>query len=254
VFLPHHFEGDFVMVDKNKIHIGTSGWHYDDWIGFFYPEGMVARDYLKHYTKTFKTVEINNTFYQLPQKSTVKDWGDIVPKEFSFAPKASRYITHMKKLKDPEQSTKKFFDSLTPIKKNTGPILFQLPPRFKYNHERLEQFLESLPNDHRYAFEFRDEDWFNDKSVELLKKYNAAFCIYYIGDRESPKELTADFSYIRYHGPDGLGQGYYSEDNLKKFADEINTFVEQGCEIYAYFNNDNGGNAPQNAQSLLSMF
>jgi len=235
------------------IHIGTSGWDYQHWLGPFYPDNYTEKEFLKHYARHFSTVEVNNTFYHLPKDSTIVAWTEAVPENFIFAVKASRYITHMKKLIDPEQSTTLFFERIQRFKNKLGPILFQLPPRFAFNPDRLEAFLKVLPVDYKYTFEFRDPSWFNSVTYNLLSKHNAAFCIYYLGNYHSPKETTADFVYIRYHGPIKLGSGLYNYENLIEFSDEIKSFFSQGKEIFCYFNNDEAGYAVRNAVELQQM-
>src|ERR1043166_2126398 len=159
------------------IHIGTSGWNYRHWFGRFYPEHPGQSDLLSFYAKYFDTVEINNTFYHLPKVKTFTAWRETVSENFIFALKASRFLTHMKKLKAPKTSSKKLFNRMEKLGETLGPILFQLPPGWSRNHERLEKFLESLPARHRYVFEFRDPSWLIPEINELLKKHNAAFCI-----------------------------------------------------------------------------
>lgn len=186
-----------------RIHIGTSGWHYEHWVGPFYPEAVPAEDYLSFYAERFAAVEVNNTFYQLPARETLVSWRDGTPGDFLFACKASRYITHMKKLKDPRDSLRRFFEVVEALDPKLGPILFQLPPRWHVDVERLEGFLEALPAGRRYAFEFRDESWFAAEVYDALARHNAAFCIYDLAGRRSPVEVTADFAYVRLHGSYG---------------------------------------------------
>jgi len=148
------------MPKKSRIHIGTSGWSYDHWVGPFYPDGLSGDEFLGHYAKSFRTVEINNSFYHMPEKKTLRRWARTVPDNFMFSLKASRYITHMKRLKDPRKPVSKFLKTAEALGDKLGPVLFQLPPKWRVNRERLESFLESLPGGHRYAFELRDPSWF----------------------------------------------------------------------------------------------
>src|SRR5512139_3472241 len=150
------------------IHIGTSGWHYHHWRGPFYPEDMSSEEFLSHYARSFQTVEINNTFYQLPSSETLAAWRDGTPRQFLFACKASRYITHMKKLADPAQTTARFFEAIQILGPKLGPVLFQLPPRWHANVDRLRTFLRSLPKTFRFAFEFRDSSWFGPATYAAL--------------------------------------------------------------------------------------
>ena len=238
------------MAKERKIHIGTSGWHYKHWQGPFYPKDVPTERYLEYYSKLFHTVEINNTFYNLPDKKTIREWRESVPAEFIFSVKASRYITHMKKLKDPRKPVEKFIDTVKLLKDKLGPILFQLPPRWRVNPERLETFVESLPSSYRYAFEFRDPSWFDSRIYEILEKYNKSFCIYEIGGLTSPRIVTADFVYIRLHGPDGPYRGQYKTDVLREWAGELSRWKSQDKDIYFYFDNDEAGYAPQDAMRL----
>ncbi len=242
------------MTEKKKIHIGTSGWHYKHWKGAYYPEDMDSAEFLQFYMNDFHTAEINNSFYQLPEKKTLKHWRETVGDSFIFSVKASRYITHMKKLKDPKDAVSKFMDRIVELRETLGPILFQLPPKWGCNPERLESFLAALPSGKRYAFEFRDESWFDNRVYEILTDHNAAFCIYDYDRRLSPKKVTSDFVYIRLHGPDGPYQGQYSIDQLKGWAGAIAAWAKQGKDIFCYFDNDQVGYAAQDARKLAAMF
>lgn len=240
--------------NKPKLHIGTSGWNYKHWKENFYPGDIKESRLFSYYIKNFSTVEINNSFYHLPKKETFEDWSKQAPDGFVFSVKASRYITHMKKLKDPQEATKKFFDAVDGLGSKLGPILFQLPPYWKANPERLESFLKQLPSSkksgYKYVFEFRDDSWFSSEVKNILEKYNAAFCIYDLEQNLSPLWVTADFVYIRLHGPDGAYQGKYSQDQLEEWRDR---FREWNKTVYCYFDNDEEGYAPQNALELKNM-
>lgn len=209
---------------------------------------------LSFYRQYFDTVEINNTFYQLPALSTFEDWRDNSSENFCFAIKASRYITHMKKLKDPESSIKNFFSRVELLDRKLGPILFQLPPRWKLNHHRLEEFLRVLPKQHRYVFEFRDESWIVPQVFNLLGQYNAALCIHDLGTMRTPIEITADFTYVRFHGPGNAKySGSYPAKQLQAWARRINDGWKHLSSIYLYFNNDIGGWAVKNAIALKKL-
>jgi uncharacterized protein YecE (DUF72 family) len=236
-----------------KIHIGTSGWHYDHWKGPFYPENLSSEEMLPHYADYLQTVEINNTFYHLPQKATLKRWKDAVPADFIFAIKGSRYITHMKKLKDPSGGVPALLEVIRVLGKKMGPILFQLPPRWRINLKRLDTFLHFLPRDFRYVFEFRDSSWFTDGTYGTLGKWGAAFCIYHLAGQLSPKEVTTDFVYIRLHGPKGAYKGQYERKTLSGWAGAFSSWQRQGKEIFCYFDNDQGGYAAQDALRLQKM-
>lgn len=234
-------------------HIGTSGWHYKDWSGPFYPGGLAEKDFLEYYAQRFHTVEINHSFYQLPKKETLKTWKDMVPSDFIFAVKASRYITHMKKLKDAEKSVIPLLKRVEVLGDRLGPILFQLPPRWRFNLERFYDFLEFLPADFRYAFEFRDTGWQDPRAYEAMKMMGVAFCIYDLNGYLSPKEITADFVYIRLHGPDGAYRGQYDASTLSGWAGAFSAWMRQGMEIFCYFDNDEAGYAAMNALQLQGM-
>jgi uncharacterized protein YecE (DUF72 family) len=238
---------------STNIHIGTSGWHYEHWMGTFYPQDVPKKDFLAYYKKHFQAVEINNSFYQLPRKETLVQWRDTVPDNFVFAVKASRYITHMKKLKDPAVTLSQFLDAVKPLDGKLGPILFQLPPKWRFDRERFYDFLEALPDEHRYAFEFRDPSWEDTAVYEGLTEVGAAFCMYDLDGRMSPKAVTADFIYIRLHGPDGAYKGQYATSTLSGWAGAISTWFNEGREIFCFFDNDEAGYAAQDALRLQKM-
>jgi uncharacterized protein YecE (DUF72 family) len=238
---------------RGLIHIGTSGWSYRDWRGTFYDPSAPPRDHLAFYARHFTTVEVNNTFYRLPKIETLQSWRDTVPANFIFAIKASRYMTHMKRLSDPEQSISRFFDRIEALGDRLGPILFQCPPRWHINVDRLEAFLRQLPRDHRYAFEFRDPTWFDREVYYLLSQHRVAFCVYDLAGTQSPMVTTTDMVYVRFHRPAGKDTWEYDRDTLVGWAESIVTWVDAGLSIYCYFNNDPGGAAPQNAQDLLEL-
>jgi uncharacterized protein YecE (DUF72 family) len=233
-----------------NIYIGTSGWHYSHWIGPFYPKDLSKDQQLAFYTRSFHTVELNTTFYHLPKVSTVEQWLANTPKNFLFACKGSRYITHMKKLKDPEQSVKRFLEVVTVLNRKLGPILFQLPPSFKINAPRLEEFLGALPDTFRYTFEFREESWFAQPVYDVLHKYRASFCIYNLAGRWSPEIITSNFVYIRLHGPGNAYQGNYADHVLRDWAEKCRKWALSGKDVYCYFDNDQNAYAANNALTL----
>jgi uncharacterized protein YecE (DUF72 family) len=238
---------------QGKIHIGTSGWHYKHWIGTFYPAGTKPREQFKLYQQTFNTVEINNSFYRLPLPETFKSWRTNTPRNFLFVVKASRYITHQKKLTEPQETIRKFFKNVKFLKEKLGPILFQLPPSWKVNAARLKSFLITLPDKFRYVFEFRDPTWYTSEVLELLEEFNCAFCIYELGGHQSPLHVTADFVYVRLHGPGEKYQGSYSDEQLKNWAEQCRLWQHQGRDVFVYFDNDQLGYAAFNAQSLKKL-
>jgi uncharacterized protein YecE (DUF72 family) len=238
---------------STQLHIGTSGWHYQHWKSLFYPKNLSEKDFLKFYAKHFTTAEINNTFYQLPEAKTFCNWRDSVPQGFVFAVKASRYITHMKKLKDSKQPLLSLFRKIDILDEKLGPVLFQLPPNWHVNAERLGSFLKLLPDDYRYTFEFRDTSWFCPEIYDMLENYGVAFCIYDLNEVLTPKKITADFIYIRLHGPDRKYKGDYSTSVLAGWAGAFSTWSRKNKEIYCYFDNDEKGFAAKNALQLKKM-
>jgi uncharacterized protein YecE (DUF72 family) len=236
------------------IRIGTSGYHYKHWVGPFYPPKTPPSQMLAFYVQQFDTLELNNTFYRLPTIEAFESWRDSTSENFIFAVKASRFITHNKKLKDPENALDNILARAEHLGKKLGAVLFQLPPRWKMNIERLEALLEILPREHRYAFEFRELSWMTPEVNRLLRRYNAAFCIYELAGYHSPCHITADFTYVRLHGPDaGKYQGSYSEQKLRAWAKRIAEWSEKLKAIYVYFDNDQAGYAALNAQELKEM-
>lgn len=235
---------------KAKIYIGTSGWQYKHWRSTFYPEQVKSKDHLFYYQNYFETVEINSSFYRLPTKETFIKWREAVPQKFVYAVKANRFITHMKKLADPVDSLDLMLANITGLEDKLGPLLFQLPPGWKINSERFENFLSSLPKGLRCVFEFRNETWYDPQIYGLLEKYGCAFCIYELAGHLSPLKITADFVYIRLHGPGNKYQGSYDEPALQKWAQLCREWLDKGKDVYLYFDNDEMGYAAFNAKRL----
>ena len=234
--------------------IGTSGWSYKHWRGPFYPSGMgKGADQLRFYVERFDTVEVNGTFYRLIEADTFRRWHEATPSGFVFACKGSRFLTHMKRLKDTGQGVTRFFERVEALEDKLGPIVFQLPGRFKPDRDRLAAFIEALPRPHRYAFEFRDPSWFQPGVLEALAARNVALCLYEFAGQEAPLEVTADFVYIRLHGPDGPYQGSYGDQALRPWAKRIGAWTKQGRDVYCYFDNDDRGFAPKNALRLKEL-
>lgn len=233
-----------------EVRIGTSGWHYKHWAGPFYPPKLPASRMLSFYLERFNTVEINNSFYRLPSEKAFAAWRDGTPPNFRFAVKGSRFITHNKKLKDPAPALDRLLPCVEVLGDKLGPILFQLPPQWQLNLERLEAFLQVLPRHHRYAFEFRNQTWNIKPVYELLRRFNAAYCIFHLAGFESPHEITADFAYVRCHGPGGKYQGSYSDADLKEWAARIQAWRRRLKAIYVYFDNDEAGYAARDALRL----
>jgi uncharacterized protein YecE (DUF72 family) len=233
-----------------RVHIGTSGWHYPHWRGSFYPSDLTAARMLRYYAERFDTVEINNSFYRLPTAAALEGWCRETPGDFCFAVKASRYITHNLKLKHPKQAEQKFLSQIEGLGRRLGPILFQLPPDWKINLGRLDEFLRGLPRRRRYTFEFRNPTWHVAEVYDTLRHHQAALCIYEIAGFQCPIEVTADFTYVRLHGPGNKYQGDYAESTLCTWAERIQNWRNELTDIFLYFDNDQSGFAAKNALEL----
>ena len=232
------------------IRVGTSGWHYKHWRGDFYPQDLPSSRMLSHYVQHFDTVELNNSFYRLPTEAAFQAWRDSVPQDFVFAVKASRFITHHIKLKDPLQAVQNLIPRAENLGRKLGPFLFQLPPGWRVNVERLQGLLAVLPRRHLYAFEFRDNSWHTAGVLDLLRRNNAALCLFHLAGFSSPAEITADFAYVRLHGPGGKYQGSYSDAELRSWAARINEWSGKLKAIYVYFDNDQAAYAAHDAARL----
>lgn len=239
----------------SKIYIGTSGYSYPHWVDVFYPEDLSQGKWLEFYAQHFNTVELNVTFYRLPQEKAFEGWYKKTPKDFLFVVKGSRFITHVKKLTDSEEPLDLLISRAKLLKEKLGIILWQLPPTLKADRRRLEKFLVLCSQFKvcRQAFEFRHQSWFVDEIYELLKKYNLALCI-----ADSPtwplvEEITADFTYLRFHGGKELYGSNYSDRELKNWASKIKKWQKKNLDIYCYFNNDAYGYAVSNAKTLKKL-
>lgn len=224
------------MPEMQRIHVGTSGWYYDHWKGCFYPDNLSKNDFLEFYSRHFTTLEINHSFYQLPPGKLLAKLRESVPDPFVFSVKANRYITYIKKLKDARASLVPFLKRMDILGDKLGPILFQLPPQWSCNCERLEQFLKSLPAGRRYVFEFRDAGWFNPEIFDLLTAHNAALSIFQVGSKTSPRIITADFVYIRLQGHRMTRE--CDPHLLSEWAQMLIAFAEKGKELFCYFDGD----------------
>jgi uncharacterized protein YecE (DUF72 family) len=239
-----------VRIGSARVHIGTSGWHYKHWIGDFYPPRFPAAKMLAWYAREFYTVEINNSFYRLPEEKTFKDWAATVPPGFLFAVKASRFLTHIKRLKDAKDPIDLFFSRARHLGPHLGPVLFQLPPKWKADTGRLRDFLQVLPTNYSYAVEFRDDTWYAQEVYRLLQQHNVALCLHDWHSEPWAQEITANFSYLRFHGTGGRYAGNYPDHLLNEWAHKIQSWAGRLNEFYVYFNNDVGGHAIRNARSL----
>jgi uncharacterized protein YecE (DUF72 family) len=232
------------------IRIGTSGWHYSHWSGPFYPAELPKNKWLEFYSRHFDTVEINNTFYHQPKLQTFKNWQKQAPKNFLFTVKANRFITHIKRLKDVEEPLERFFTGAQLLKKNLGPILYQLPPSMHKDLDRLKAFLPILPEGRIAVLEFRHDSWYCEDTYKLLDKFNTGFCIHDLIGKESPRIVTGNVAYIRFHGTQGRYSGSYSKTQLRAWAKWLKEQTSRVQSIYAYFNNDVAGHAIKNAKTL----
>lgn len=236
--------------------IGTSGYNYPHWWnGVFYPSNLPQRQWLEFYARSFNTVELNVTFYRLPKKEVFEGWYKRTPKGFSFAVKGSRWITHIKRLKDCREPLALLLDQASGLKEKMGVLLWQLPPRFPFEKERFEAFcvlLSTLPRSKgiRHAFEFRDESWFCRECFRMLEEFQFGFCISHGSGLPYIERVTSDFVYLRLHGGEVLYGSNYSEKELKAWASKIEGWVRERRDVFVYFNNDAYGFATQNALSL----
>ncbi|PWT86667.1 MAG: DUF72 domain-containing protein [Blastocatellia bacterium] len=240
------------QVTGSTILIGCSGWQYRHWRGDFYPQKLPLDRWLEYYASRFDTVEINNTFYRLPEGVTFGQWRRRVPRGFVFAVKASRFLTHMKKLKDPEDALALFFCRARALGPSMGPVLYQLPPRWPVNIERLRVFLRKLPKNRLHALEFRDVSWYGDTVIDLMKRYKIALCLHDMQGSASHRLTTAPFVYLRFHGTAKYA-GSYDDETLEGWADWLSDQARAGLCVYVYFNNDVGGHAPRDAARLQAM-
>lgn len=247
------------MAHRSRLYVGTSGWNYYDWREEFYPSELKARDYLGYYARHFRTVEVNYSFYHQPTPRTYRNWAAQVPEDFLFALKASRFVTHTRRLRDAGAAWRRFLDNALELGERLGPILLQLPPSFRPDPNVLQDFLEAharleSARGIRLAFEFRHAGWFDEAVHALLRGHGAALVR---GHSQryplAPPVETADFVYLRFHGPGRLFASSYTDEALAAWAAEIRRSLERGKAAFAYFNNDVQGFALRNARTLLRM-
>ncbi|MBO0860514.1 MAG: DUF72 domain-containing protein [Chloracidobacterium sp.] len=236
---------------KGKIHIGCSGWNYDDWRGRFYPKDTPKKRWFEFYAETFDTVEINNTFYQLPGAQTFKAWRSQAPDGFVYAVKASRYLTHLKRLKDAKAPLKKFLSRTRLLRERLGPILYQLPPRWRLNMQRLESFLDLLPEDIMHVFEFRDQSWMTDEVFQILEERGVSFCAHDMPGLDVPRLAIGPIAYVRFHGATAKYRGGYPGPTLRSWGRWMEQQLRSGKNLYVYFNNDTEAHAPHDALKLI---
>lgn len=236
---------------RNQLRIGCSGWQYRHWRGDFYPAELPLSRWFAHYALTFDTVEINNSFYRLPTPDTFAKWREQAPPRFLYAVKASRFVTHMKKLKDPQEPLTRFFDHVRPLGRRLGPMLYQLPPNLSINLDRLDVFLRALPKSRHHTIEFRDTSWYDARVYDLLSKYKVALCLHDMAGSATGRLSVGPFVYVRFHGTTRYG-GRYPDERLHDWAEWLAARHQEGMDVFAYFNNDTGGHAPRDAVRLRS--
>jgi uncharacterized protein YecE (DUF72 family) len=233
-----------------RCRIGTSGWVYRHWRGPFYPSDLPQKRWFEFYAQHFDTVEINNTFYRLPSEAAFDGWREQAPPGFVYALKASRFLTHVKRLKEPATPLENFLSRARRLGDHLGPILYQLPPNWHANLERLDKFLALLPHDLIHVLEFRDPSWLIEPVFELLTRHGVGFCIMSLPGVECPVRATAPTVYIRLHGAEQTYASRYSLDQLREWAEIIRGFLAEGRQVFVYFNNDAWGYAVENAREL----
>ncbi len=225
---------------------------YKHWRGTVYPDSLPARRWFEHYATLFNTVEINNTFYRLPSCSAVETWASQAPAGFVYSLKLGSFGSHRMKLSDAGSWLPNHLDRVDRLGVAGGPTLVQLPPRWRPNPSRLDEFLTTAPSEKRWAVELRDPGWLNDETYDVLRRHAAALCVHDLLAGQ-PWELTADWTYIRFHGPNALEQPYrgrYGEKRLSSIAERLSSWLADGVDVYAYFNNDDSGYAVQDARLL----
>jgi uncharacterized protein YecE (DUF72 family) len=232
--------------------IGTSGWHYNDWRDIFYPAKLAKSEWLRFYARHFDTVELNNSFYRLPSEAAFANWHDLSPLDFTFAIKVSRFITHIKRLKNSEEALENFINRARILGEKLGPLLYQLPPNMHRNDAVLESFLSKLPQEIRHVLEFRHHSWLEENVFAILRHYNIGLCVFDMSSFTCPLVATTDFAYIRFHGSSQLYSSCYSDEELADWAKKITSLAENLEVVYIYFNNDVEGFAVRNAETLRS--
>lgn len=234
-----------------RLRVGTSGWTYRHWQGPFYPPGLPARRWLEFYAREFDTVELNSPFYRIPPRSTFESWRRRTPEGFLFAVKASRQITHVRRLREPQRELEWFLSSARGLGEKLGPVLFQLPPGMRADPELLAQFLRTLPPG-RYVLEFRHASWFCEEVYALLRDHNVALCISDSPRWPCPRVITADFLYVRLHGHERLYASRYGPEELRAWAELVREHLPRG-DAFVYFDNDYAAHAVFNARELRQL-
>jgi uncharacterized protein YecE (DUF72 family) len=233
--------------------VGTSGWQYRDWRGPFYPAGLKPADWLSFYADRFPTVEVNNAFYRLPETATFARWAEQLPDGFVMAVKASRYLTHVKRLREPAEAVKRLMERARALGPKLGPVLLQLPPTLAAHHHDLAATLDAFEPGVRVAVEFRHPSWFTDETAELLRRYDAALCLADSPRRRTPCWRTASWGYLRLHEGRAAPRPCYGRQALRSWRDRLAELWGAGDDVYVYFNNDPGACAVRNATTFSRM-
>lgn len=241
-----------------QIRVGCSGWQYKHWRGNFYPASLPQSGWFDHYAQAFDTVEINNSFYRLPTPDTFAKWRDQAPSDFLYAVKASRFLTHMKKLKEPADPLLRFFTNARELGRTLGAVLYQLPPNFKIDVDRLTEFFEAIPNAARAArfrcpchvIEFRDASWYDDRVFALLERHRVVLCLHDMQGSATERVVAGPAVYVRFHFGTSKYGGRYEDRRLDDWAAWLAARSRDGLNVFAYFNNDTGGHAPRDAVRL----
>lgn len=228
--------------------VGCSGWEYPHWRGLYYPEDLPRPAWFGFYSQSFDTVEVNNTFYRLPEPDTFERWAARAPQGFLFAIKASRYLTHRKRLNDPEEPIERLLGRAARLGSHLGPLLYQLPPRWRRDVGRLRTFIEALPTHFMHAIEFRDASWYHAEIYALLDRPHLTVCLHDMAGSELAEMGVGGFVYMRFHGTNYGGA--YSDEALDRAAHWLSAENRAGRPVYAYFNNDIGGHAVRDALAL----
>ena len=233
--------------------VGTSGYHYRHWRERFYPRSLPAREWLAYYAERFTTVELNNPFYRLPSEAVFRAWRDQTPPGFRFAVKASRFITHLKRLRDAQAPVATFMQRARLLGEKLGPVLYQLPPSLQRDDQRLRDFLAVLPAGVEHVIKFRHSSWFDESALDLLRERSVAFCVADHPSAPAPFAITAPFAYLRFHGSQGAYEGSYSDEELRIRAARLREVAPRLKAVYAYFNNDAHAAAVGDARRLRAM-
>jgi len=236
-----------------KYYVGCSGWHYEHWRGLYYPQDLPKPKWLSFYAQQFDTVELNNSFYRLPSEQAFGTWRESTPDDFVFAVKVSRFITHIRRLRNSGSAVENFLSQAAFLKEKLGPLLYQLPPSMKRNDEVLKSFLSTLPSKYQHVIEFRHESWIDEAVFDILRVYNVGLCVFDMPGLSCPLVATSDFAYIRFHGSEGLYSSSYSGEELTQWAQRIARLGQNVRVSYIYFNNDAKAFAIKNAKTLTNL-